>query len=43
MDGLKVSLNVNSISSGAPKYPLGGMCLKAQVRELQSYLGTNLA
>lgn len=43
MDGLKVSLNVNSISSGASKCPLGGKSLKAQVRELQSHLGTNLA
>lgn len=43
MDGLKVSLNVNSISSGAPKCPLGGKSLKARVRELQSHLGTNLA
>lgn len=39
----RVTLIVNSISSGAPKCPLGAMSLRAQVKGLQSHLGTTLA
>lgn len=42
MDALKVSLSVNSSSSGVPKCPLGATPLRGQGRGLQCLLGTKL-